>query len=107
MTLLEKTKIIEALEKAIPQLCVIQDEDLHLDSFICNTTAIQSCPAAKEYLQSQRPTPIMNSEFTKHPQYVGLYFWWRRNYDLPNIDNDTALLAEKRKFLTHIINKLK
>ena len=116
MTQEQKTIIITALELAITQVCTYNDEGIDEttkphnwknDYFICNTKAIVLCPAAKDYLQSQKPTSTMNTKFTEHPQYYGGIAWWKSPPDFNIANNDHELVTEKRNFLRHIINKLK
>ena len=109
----KRKEIIKALKLAKKHVVTSKEEaELGVfsayDYFICVTGAIKASAAAKEYLMAQKPTEYINTEFTKHPQYVGEYSWWKRpEEDVDDRYNDVALRDEKRRFIQHLIDKLK
>lgn len=62
------------------------------------------CKKTEMYLDEQKPNKDtgMNSSFALHEFWIGSYSWWR--YSKANFKE---AMKEKRKFLNHIINKLK
>ncbi len=63
----------------------------------------QLCTKALSYLYEQKPSKVtgMNSSFTLGIDWEGGCIWWNTN-----VHNFNRVLKEKRKFLTHIMDKL-
>ena len=98
-----KQELIDCLEKALTQIVHPNKETSRNDYFICNVDAITSNRKAKLWFKSQKPSDKVNIKFFKYEAYEGDTVWWSRRggrtYD--------ELIKEKKRFVRHLINKLK